>query len=384
MRLAFIAPRFPEDGVVGGAETLLRNLADYAAEQGHQVDFLTTCATDHHTWTNNLPAGERKVGQLAVHHFPVNEDRDLVAFATLQDRVSKNQKLTREEQTRWLETSVNSQALEAHLKATDYDAVMAGPYLFGITWNAMRIKPERNWLVPCLHDECFAYQEIMGDMFREVRGILFNAQPEKELAERLYGITDKGTVVGMGLDAFEAAPDAPQVTRPYLLYSGRREPLKGTPLLLDYVNAFRRRTDKGLHLVLTGSGEFEIPEGLKGHVTDLGFVSEADKHNLMAGATAFVHPSVNESFGIVLLESFLAGTPALVHAKSDVLKHQCEQSGAGFWFRSYPEFEAMLLRLMNDQALYEQMSAAGKTFVQQTYSWEAVGKRFFDALDSVS
>ena len=41
----------------------------------------------------------------------------------------------------------------------------------------------------------------------------------------------------------------------------------------------------------------------------------------MAGALAFCHPSVNESFGIVLLESWLARTPALVHAGSDVLQH---------------------------------------------------------------
>ena len=26
------------------------------------------------------------------------------------------------------------------------------------------------------------------------------------------------------------------------MYSGRREPLKGTPLLCDYINAFRQRT----------------------------------------------------------------------------------------------------------------------------------------------
>lgn len=381
MKLAFIAPRFPEAGVVGGAETLLRNLADYAADQGCEVDFLTTCAKNHHTWANEIPSGQRSVGGLTVHHFPVNEDRDLVLFATLQDRVSKRQNLTRDDQVRWLKNSVNSRALEEHLQITPYDAVVAGPYLFGMIWSAMSIKPERNWLVPCLHDECFAYQEVIGDMFREVHGILFNAEPEKQLAECLYGLSNKGDVVGMGLEPFKSDPEAFDVPRPYLLYSGRREPLKGTPMLLDYVNAFRRRTDKDLHLVLTGSGDFEVPEGLEGCITDAGFVSEEDKHNLMAGAVAFIHPSVNESFGIVLLESFLAGTPGLVHARSEVLKYQCEQSGAGLWFRSYPEFEAMLLRLIDDRALYKRLSMNGQRYVTETYSWPAVGRRFFDALE---
>ena len=55
----------------------------------------------------------------------------------------------------------------------------------------------------------------------------------------------------MGLAPFTSDPDAFPAPRPYLLYSGRREPLKGTPLLLDYVNAFRRRTGA----TRTGQGE---------------------------------------------------------------------------------------------------------------------------------
>ena len=103
----------------------------------------------------------------------------------------------------------------------------------------------------------------------------------------------------------------------------------------------------------------------------------------MAGALAFCHPSVNESFGIVLLESWLAGTPGLVHARSEVLKYQCQKSGGGLWFKSYPEFEEELLLLLDNPALREKMGAAGRKYVQETYSWEKVGQRFFEGLDSL-
>ena len=85
----------------------------------------------------------------------------------------------------------------------------------------------------------------------------------------------------------------------------------------------------------------------------------------MAGALAFVHPSTFESFGIVLLESFLAGTPALVHARSEVLRWQCRRSGGGLWFRHYPDFEEELLLLLNNENLRKRMGAAGKKLCAQ-------------------
>ena len=54
-RLAFVCPRLAGDGAVGGAETLLKNLALHAVRLGFEVDFLTTCAQSHFTWENTLP-----------------------------------------------------------------------------------------------------------------------------------------------------------------------------------------------------------------------------------------------------------------------------------------------------------------------------------------
>jgi glycosyltransferase involved in cell wall biosynthesis len=214
---------------------------------------------------------------------------------------------------------------------------------------------------------------------------MFNSEPERDLARRLYGIPEaRCTVVGMGLDPFEADADAfaarQGLRAPYLFYAGRREPLKGTPLLLDYVHAFRERTGKDLELVFAGSGPLEPPPGPDPHVHDIGFVQEQEKHEAMAGALAFCHPSVNESFGIVVLESWLARTPALVHAGSEVLQWQCRRSGGGLWFRTYPEFEEELLLLLNDEALRGRMGASGRRFVLEEYAWPRVEERFFDAL----
>jgi glycosyltransferase involved in cell wall biosynthesis len=113
---------------------------------------------------------------------------------------------------------------------------------------------------------------------------------------------------------------------------------------------------------------------------DLGFVSEQDKHDAMAGALAFCHPSVNESLSIVILESWLAGTPVLVHAGSEVMRNQCLRSNGGLWFRNYPEFEEALMLLIAQPDTRRALAANGKRFVESEYAWPAVESRLQAAL----
>ncbi len=386
--IAFICPRFAEGATVGGAETLLKNLALRAAQAGRKVTFLTTCAQSHFTWENTLPPGRRLIQGLDVHFFPVDE-REVSAFLRVQQSISRRGEVSRTDEEIWIRNSVNSTALCNHLReqGEDYDRIVLGPYLFGLVFFAAQIHPTKTLLVPCLHDEPFAWLSIMKDLFGAVDGFLFNTQPEQDLARRLFALPSaKGTVVGMGLDPFTADPSAfaarKKLTAPYVLYSGRREPLKGTPLMCDYVETFRERTGRDVKLVFTGSGPIEAPPALQPHLLDLGFVSEQEKHEAMAGATAFIHPSVNESLGIVLLEAWLARTPALVNANGEVLRWQCRQSNGGLWFANYPEFEEELALLLDQPGLRSALGAAGHDYVRREYSWTAVEQRFLNALDA--
>jgi len=53
----------------------------------------------------------------------------------------------------------------------------------------------------------------------------------------------------------------------------------------------------------------ELPASPSGRVYDVGFLNEAEKRAAIAEAVALVQPSLHESFGIVLLEAWLAETP---------------------------------------------------------------------------
>ena len=138
-RIAFVCPRFSKSGTVGGAETLLKNLAEHCAHAGRKVTFLTTCARDHFTWANELPAETyQHAPNMEVKFFPVATDRNLELFLRVQDLINRSAPYTLADEQDWLASSVHSPELCAHLTtaAADYDRVVAGPYLFGLTYQA--------------------------------------------------------------------------------------------------------------------------------------------------------------------------------------------------------------------------------------------------------
>ena len=369
LKIAIVSPRLPAEGAVGGAETLLLNLAKLAVEGGEDVTFLTTCSTNADgKWTNDRPAGESVYDGIKVIRFPVDTDVELRGLG-----------------------DVNSSALLEHLRAVHYDRVVTGPYLFGLVMAVAEFAPERTILVPCVHDEDDARRPRVATMFRSVRGFCFNTEPERDLAAKLYGKDILSSeracgVVGFALDDFQTSAAAGHrlagTEAPYIIYCGRRDPMKGTPLVIDYWAAFRKcHPDIDLKLVLTGIGQIDIPEGCREHLIDLGDVPDAQKrHDLMAGAVAFCHASVNESLSIVLLESWLAHRPVLVHADGVVLRAQTRRANGGLWFRDFVDFNECLEVLLADSRLADALGESGRAFTLAEYSPAAVRRRFLETL----
>lgn len=100
-----------------------------------------------------------------------------------------------------------------------------------------------------------------------------------------------------------------------IMCAARLEPEKSIDTLLD---AFKVVTNAGLdvHLIITGDGSLQgdlqqriVELGLT-HVVNLaGF--RPDVHSIMNASDAFVLPSANEPFGLVLLEAMSLGVPTL-------------------------------------------------------------------------
>lgn len=385
-RLCFVVPRFGKN-VAGGAETLVGELARRLSKRGDTVTVLTTCAVDNRTWANVLPSGVSNESNVEVHRFNV-DDRDLEEWVPLQIQISEGIRISLEDQLKWLSQSVNSSDLYAYLAqhSRTYDAIFFAPYLFGTTFWGSLIDPKRSILIPCLHDESYAYLDVMGCMFRQTRGALFNAEAERRLAVELYGDIGGGEV-GMG---FEDVPDEtlPSLTPyfsdpfPYVLYVGRKETGKNAHLLIDYFVQGKESgiISKPIKLVIVGGGSFEDLNRnsyrKRDDIIDLEHVSEQDKQRLIRHSLCLCQPSTNESFSIVLMEAWLLRVPVVVHARCPVTKEHCVNSGGGLYFGSSEEFSEVVKLLSEKTELRSELGQSGYNYVRHKYNWDAVLRRF--------
>lgn len=390
-RLAFVVPRYGPR-VLGGAESLARAIAEKVVEAGYAtIEIFTTCAVNHITWQNDLPAGTTQENGVWVHRFPTaQEQRDHRVYEQLALRLLQQDHLSRAEQLQWVEQSIHSPRLYAALsqRIAAFDLIFLMPYLFGTTFYASALRPERTILWPCLHDEIYAYLDVTRDLFETSYGVLFNAPPEADLAKRIYGFAHPNArVVGLGFDQPpEVQPERflskYHLTDPFILYSGRLEAPKNVDLLIDYFERYSRRNhgNSPFKLVLMGSGPVNVPRHPE--ITSVGFQpTEAEKHAAFASASLLCQPSINESFSIVMMEAWQHQVPVLVNQHCNVTYHHARQSGGGLWFSCYEDFEGVLDELAQNKALRHKLGANGQRYLTKNYSWSAVLDRFCKAVD---
>lgn len=388
--IAFVVPRYGR-GVVGGAETLCRLVAEDLAAHDVPVEVFTTCAQDHFTWRNELAPGTTREAGVPVHRFPVSDERDPGRFGELHHRIAGTGRVGYVEQLEWMAHSVTSDALIEELarRADEIRIRFALPYLFGTTFWAVVDDPAATALIPCLHDEPYAELAAVRGMLEGCAGCLANSPAEAALIARLApGARTMLGGVGFHVPTAPADPEGfcreRGIAPGYLLYAGRREEAKGVPLLYDAYAALRAVMPDAPPLALMGSGELPPPPRIAEHVIDLGFVPHERARDAKAAAALLVHPSRLESFGMVMLEAWLEGVPALVNAGSAVLVEHCRASGGGLWFRDVGEFATAAAELLADPVTRERMGRAGRDYVASEHSWARVRGRYLAAVDAWS
>ncbi len=386
-QIAFVVPRFGEQ-VVGGAENLARGFALQIAAAGlAQVEVFTTCAINHHTWRNELPAGTTQDGNVTVHRFNVDaKNRNVKRYAELSERIAQEDALSLDEQLGWVAHSVQSPWLYAALEraCSRFDFVFFIPYLFGTTFYGAAICPNKAILWPCLHDEVYAHLGITRHLFEGCVGVAYNAAPEQALAERLYGKHPGAQVIGFGVQpsiqtSTQRFRTKHRIQDPFMLYVGRLEMPKNVGTLIDYFCEFKRKYPSLLKLVLMGNGPARVPH--HPDVIALGFQPEADKHDALAAAAVVCQPSINESFSIVIMEAWWQGTPVLVHADCAVTRHHAVQSNGGLYFATREEFDEAVNWLLSHEAQRQRMGQNGQRYVAREYNWGAVLARFESAME---
>lgn len=391
-RACFVTPWYGKD-IPGGAEAEARRTAQNLAAAGVEVTVLTTCLGglgadwDH----DELPRGETREAGVRVVRFPTAR-RDGNRFNALNARVMAGAALSEQEEQDFFANMVHSPALLKHLAAhPEAGPFFFIPYLFTTSVLGLLVHPDRSVLIPCLHNEGYARMKAVRLAFERVRAIVFHVPAERDLAASLYDLSRADPLVlGEGIDTDWSA-DAGRFRRtygiegPFLLYAGRKDAGKNTPLLLQYFLRYLidRGGAGGLKLVLIGTQPALIPPAGREAVIDLGFVDLQDKYDAYAAAEVFVQPSLMESFSIVIMEAWLAGTPVLVHSDCAVTRGHVEAAGGGLHFADYPHFAECLDLLLSRPDLRKSLAAAGREYVQANYSWPRVTDRYLRLIERI-
>ena len=388
--LAFVAPWYGAE-IPGGAEAECRATARALRHRGVPVEILTTCARDHASpWVDHHPDGVTEEDGFVVRRFKVRP-RDPERYARLQWRLTLGGTLTSFEEEDFVRESVNSNDLYAYLGGErDRYWYAFIPYCFGTTWEGALVAPERSLLIACLHDEPFAHLKWTRRVLRAVRAACFHVAAERGLAERLAGADpERFHLVGEGVDP-PPPGDAARFRRtyrvhdPFVLYAGRKAAEKNTPLLVEYFARYKLTHPRSrLRLVLIGSGGVRIPPRLSADIVDLGFVPPQDKADAYVAALALCQPSLLESFSLVMMEAWLAGTPSLVHGRCAVTRDHCLASNGGLFFEDYFEFVEALELLAQDEGLRRRMGEAGRSYVLANYTWDRVTDNYLAVLRRV-
>lgn len=378
-KLVFAPSRFGDD-FVGGAETVQGEIARGLQERGWEVEILTTCARDHFTWVNELPAGVSEEDGLLVRRFPAVVSTPRAERAALERRILSGSQLTIAEQQRWMNDDVRVPEMFHHIldHAAEYRGLVFTPYMFWTAFACSQIAPSKTVLWTCLHDEPFARLEIFKPVLSGVAGLWFQTEPEHEFAHGLLARPAPHRVVGCGVpvpDKYDPDGFRKKFNLPgrFVLYAGRREGAKNWETLLEGFAGFVGRNEQTpLSLVTVGSGEVDPPAAIADRVVDLGFLSEEDRDNAFAAADAYIQPSLYEAFSRTVMQAWLAGTLVIGNGGCGPVKWHCERSRAGITYDDTAEFEEALSFVAGAPDAARAIAAGGRDYVLANYTWDRV------------
>ncbi len=400
MHVLIVTPAFPP--FVGGGERHTGTLAKQLHQRGHTVSVLTSHAThERDFWLGaegELSCETLEPG-LTIIRVPVKPVRGgwqgllawrkaMVSFSALPGTLGLLQKMA--------EKVPSLQKINKALAAVDYPVdVIHG---FNISWEypmmaAWRYAQEQQRpfvASPLAHlgtgpkdkvalNSTMRHQRVMletADML--ITNTVLEAQGLKERGVNLRDFR----VAGPGVDIPQTVASFPEENlpqKPFVLFIGRATAEKGAIHAAQAVLKLRRGgSDIRLAMIGRGTDTFNqyyndlSPIEQEG-IFHLGLVHESLKHAYLKEARALLLPSRTDSFGIVLLESWLHGRPVIA-ANAGGIPAVVDDGQNGILV-PYGDVQALaeaVRLLVQDSQLNQEMGEKGYQKLMARYTWEAV------------
>ena len=166
----------------------------------------------------------------------------------------------------------------------------------------------------------------------------------------------------------------------YVLFVGTLEPRKNVGALLDAYAGLLGRGAPTAPLVLAGRETLEASEWLArletfplaGSVRHLGYIPDAGRESLYAGARLLVMPSLDEGFGLPVLEAMSAGVP-VVAARRGSLPEVIGDAGLLVDPNDIHGLTAALARMLDDYPFAAACAERGLARARD-FSWDRAAR----------
>lgn len=175
------------------------------------------------------------------------------------------------------------------------------------------------------------------------------------------------------------------IDKKILLFISRIHPLKGLELLLEVVAKMKIKFAKSNWLlVIAGIDEDSHEEHLMKQVKFyeiedivqfVGPVFDEEKILMYDISSTFILPSINENFGIVVVEALARGIPVITTRNTPW--EDLEHNNCGWWIdRTENEMSKTINKLIStDAGELLSMGKSGKLLVKNEYLWSSIAKQ---------
>lgn len=380
----------------GGAETAARKLAIALHHAGYPVEVWATTARDlfapHEPY---YQVGQSTDEGIMVRRFAISpplEKGELPPFIKQHNGIRALIKQIQPGELELLILSTlaysNDMLQAIALEHTQRRFVFVPYPLPSSVWGVM-LAPDQSYLLPCMHDEPYAYHRITDWQITHTKRLLANSAAERDFLMRQYTLpAERVALTRLGIDLGVTGDGARfktqfDITTPMLFFAGRKDSTKNVPLLIRFVQEYIMRRGRLITLVLSGRDELALTSYQRAFVRDVGFLTEQQKADAFAAADIFVHAGTQESFAFVLMEAWLQGRPALVNRDCAVTASAVTEAEGGMDFNDFATFAAALDIMLNNPQLTTQMGQNGKRYVLENCRWPDVAQRVATAVLNV-
>ena len=382
--------------LVGGCERLLQSVSDRLVERGHDVTVITfDCATmlDFTSTTGaGLPRDERVNGVRVIRVNPVGSQLNRLHQWWLKQPGGRRSTTWIMGDELWPLELPSGISVIRPLARIPADVVTSVNWYFGAAFWVCRPRYLRRTprvAIPVLHIEReWAHNPMLPRLFSECEGVIVMTDAERDFIAARGGRAIE--VGGCGVDParFERRDGAAIRRRydigdrPVVGFVGRQDFLKGVPTLIEAMQTVWQHSPAAMLLMAGQSAHRDKPVNdaiaalspeHRAKVLLLDNFTDAELPSIMDACDLLALPSVEESFGLVMIEAWACGKPVI---GADIASTRCiiEPGVDGLTVKPFDaaDLATKILELVTGPEKRAVFGERGRQKVLSRYTWDRV------------